>query len=185
MYIKINISNFRGLLERVDEMRYANIANPAQREQAHRAIRDRVQAAQDIPQRPHQEPGVAQVQPEPWIHGNPQDNLPEPLIPQQPNLQLDPPLDPPDDDDVPPLYHGEDNENPADIRPDNPGFNGFGAQNIPVPPAQGGRRPYHALARENAEALNVLLTRDLPVLTNQMQNAIGQLSELIRRQMEN
>ena len=41
MNIKINTSNFRGLLERVDEMRYANIANPAQREQAHRVIRDR------------------------------------------------------------------------------------------------------------------------------------------------
>ncbi len=92
-------------------------------------------------------------------------------------MQLDPPIDPPDDNDLPPLYHEDDNDNPGEIRPENPGLYGVGAQNIPV--------PINALARENAEALNVLLTRDLPVLTNQMQQAIEQLNELMRRQMEN
>ena len=47
------------------------------------------------------------------------------------------------------------------------------------------RRPYHALARENAEALNLFLTRDLLVITHQMQQTMERLDELIRRQMEN
>ena len=134
-------------------MRYANIADPVQREQAHRAIRDRVQL---------------QVR-------QPPQYIPQPPF-QDLRVQLDHPIDPPDDNDVPPLYHEDDNDNPGEIRPENPGLNGVGAQNIPVPPVQAGRRPIYALARENAEALNVLLTRDLPVLTNQMQQAIEQLN---------
>ena len=35
----------------------------------------------------------------------------------------------------------------------------------PIPEPGNGRRPYHALARENAEALNALLTREIPVMT--------------------
>jgi hypothetical protein len=46
------------------------------------------------------------------------------------------------------------------------------AQAIPIPPVAQGRRPYHALARENAEALNVMLTRDLPLLTQQLQQTM-------------
>ena len=34
---------FRGLMERVDEMRYANFANPEQRQEAYQAIRNRIQ----------------------------------------------------------------------------------------------------------------------------------------------
>lgn len=41
---------------------------------------------------------------------------------------------------------------------------------IPVPGNGGERRPYHALARENAEALNSLLTREIPVLTQQLRS---------------
>ena len=50
------------------------------------------------------------------------------------------------------------------------------AQNIPVPQV---RRLYHTLARENAEVLNVLLTRDMPVLSRAMQQTIERLDVLI------
>ena len=68
---------------------------------------------------------------------------------------------------------------------ENRGLNGMVAQAIPVPQVQAERHPYHALARENAEALNVLLTRDVPILTNQMQQNIQLLDTLIRRQLDN
>ena len=58
------------------------------------------------------------------------------------------------------------------------------AQPIPVPPVPQGRRPYHTLARENAEALNVLLTRELPVLTQQLQQTMELTNELLRRRLE-
>ena len=58
------------------------------------------------------------------------------------------------------------------------------AQPIPVPPVAQGRRPYHTLARENAEALNVLLTRELPVLTQQLQQTMELTNELLRRSLE-
>jgi hypothetical protein len=58
------------------------------------------------------------------------------------------------------------------------------AQAIPIPPVAQGRRPYHALARENAEALNVMLTRDLPLLTQQLQQTMELTNELIRRRLE-
>ncbi|CAB4008319.1 Hypothetical predicted protein, partial [Paramuricea clavata] len=55
---------------------------------------------------------------------------------------------------------------------------------IPVPnkPA---RRPCHALARENAEALNAFLTRDLPVVTHQLQQTMELMNQLIQRQLNN
>ena len=60
------------------------------------------------------------------------------------------------------------------------------AQQIPVPvPGVGERRPYHALARENAEALNRLLTREVPILTQQLQNTMELMNQLIRRQLNN
>ena len=45
---------------------------------------------------------------------------------------------------------------------------------IPIPEPGNGkeRRPLHALARENAEALNALLTREVPVLTQQLQQTM-------------
>ncbi len=57
------------------------------------------------------------------------------------------------------------------------------AQATPIPPVAQGRHPYHALARENAEALNVLLTRDLPVLTQQLQQTMELTNELLRRHL--
>ena len=60
------------------------------------------------------------------------------------------------------------------------------AQQIPVPvPGVGERRPYHAPARENAEALNRLLTREVPILTQQLQNTMELMNQLIRRQLNN
>ena len=60
------------------------------------------------------------------------------------------------------------------------------AQQIPDPvPAAGERRPYHALALENAEALNRLLTREVPILTQQLQNTMELMNQLIRRQLDN
>ena len=56
---------------------------------------------------------------------------------------------------------------------------------IPVPHGRAGRRPYHEIARENAEALNVLLTRELPQLTNQLQYTMEQMNQLIQRQLDN
>ena len=56
---------------------------------------------------------------------------------------------------------------------------------IPVPNGRAGRRPYHEIARENAEALNVLLTRELLQLTNQLQYTMEQMNQLIQRQLDN
>ena len=56
---------------------------------------------------------------------------------------------------------------------------------IPVPNLRNGRRPYHEPARENAEALNVLLTREIPALTNQLQRTMDLMNQLIRRQLDN
>ncbi len=41
------------------------------------------------------------------------------------------------------------------------------------------RRPYHALARENAEALNVLLTHEIPVMTQQLQQTMELVNQSI------
>ncbi len=57
-------------------------------------------------------------------------------------------------------------------------------QQISMPNEQA-RRPYHALARENAEALNAFLTRDLPVVTHQLQQTIELMNQLIQRQLNN
>ncbi len=109
----------------------------------------------------------------------------EQLVPQPPPPE---PLDQADgeNDDVPPLFH--DNEDRNHFRgpyiEQNRGLNGAAGRAIPVPQIQA-RRPYHALARENAEALNLFLTRELPVLTHQMMQTMERLDERIRRQMEN
>ena len=60
----------------------------------------------------------------------------------------------------------EDGENGEEVPPVQPPVDNA----IPVPNGRAGRRPYHEIARENAEALNVLLTRELPQLTNQLQS---------------
>ncbi len=56
---------------------------------------------------------------------------------------------------------------------------------ILVPNARAGRRPYLQVARENAETLNVLLAREIPQLTNQLQYTIEQMNQLIQRQLSN
>ena len=56
---------------------------------------------------------------------------------------------------------------------------------IPVPHGRAGRRPYHDIARENAKALNVLLTRELPQLTRQLQHTMEQMNQLIQHQLDN
>lgn len=56
---------------------------------------------------------------------------------------------------------------------------------MPIPVPGNERRPYHALARENAEALNALLTREVPVLTQQLQQTMELMNQLIRRQLDN
>ena len=47
-----------------------------------------------------------------------------------------------------------------------------------------GRGPYHALARENAEALNALLSHEISVMTRQLQQAMELMNQLIRRQLD-
>ena len=56
---------------------------------------------------------------------------------------------------------------------------------IPVLNGRAGRRPYHEIARENAEVLDVLLTRELPQITNQLQYTMEQMNQLIQCQLDN
>ena len=60
------------------------------------------------------------------------------------------------------------------------------AMPIPIPEPGNGRerRTYHALARENAQALNALLTREIPVLTQQLQQTMELMNQLIMRQLD-
>ena len=226
-------------MERVEEMRYANFANPEQRQEAYQAIRNRVQ----IPLPQQQVPVPRQPQPQAYFIqlGQPQERAaqphllqprpprqavilpaqpeprppqravmppaqPEPRQPQQavmppaqpeprpphqpPPPQQAPPSEPSqqpngENDDLPPLYDENEHENdfPALHTEANRGLNGAVGRPIHVPQIEG-RRPYHALARENAEAFNLFLTRDLPVITHQMET-LERLDQLIRRQMEN
>ena len=126
---------------------------------------------------------------------------PEPRPPQQAVMppaqpELRPPQQPPpneplqqpngENDDLPLLYDESEDEN--DFHEphieENRGLNGAVGRPIHVPNVEG-RRPYHALARENAEALNLFLTRHLPVITHQLLETMERLDQLIRRQMEN
>ena len=58
-------------------------------------------------------------------------------------------------------------------------------QQIPLPNLRNGRRPYHELARENAEALNALLTREIPILTNHLQQTMELMNQVLRRHLDN
>ena len=196
---------FRGLMERVEEMRYANFANPEQRREAYQAIRNRLQMPL-----PQQVPVPRQPQPQPQAHfiqlGQPQQRAAQPHLiqPRQPRQAVVPPAwpgqrppqQPPpneplqqpngENDDLPPLYDENEDENDfhAPHIDENRGLNGAVGRPIHVPNIDG-RRPYHALARENAEALNLFLTRNLPVITHQLQETMERLDQLIRRQIEN
>ena len=60
------------------------------------------------------------------------------------------------------------------------------AQQIPIlVPGAGERRPYHELARVNAEALNRLLPQEVPILTRKLQNTMELMDQLMRRQLNN
>ena len=76
-------------------------------------------------------------------------------------------------------------QNPAPPQnPIPPGLLPEGGQILIPNPIDGyRRRPYHAVARENSEALNAFLTRDLPVLTQQMHETMDLMNQLIRRQL--
>ena len=55
---------------------------------------------------------------------------------------------------------------------------------MPIPKPGNGRErhPYHALARDNAEALNVLLTCEIPVMMQQQ--AMELMNQLIRQRLD-
>ena len=120
---------------------------------------------------------------------------PEPPPPQPPPQPPPPPPPPPpneplqqpngENDDLPPLFDKNEDENDFHVPhiEENRGLNGAVGIPIHVPNIEG-RRPYHALGRENTEALNFFLTRGLPVITHQLQETMERLDQLIRRQME-
>ena len=84
------------------------------------------------------------------------------------------------EDDERLLLGEEDEEDEVEVPPPRPVDHA-----IPVPNGRVGRRPYHEIARENAEALNVLLTREIPQLSNQLQHTMEQMNQLIQRQLDN
>ena len=162
---------FSGLLQRVNEMQYADSQNAFQREAANMAIRQRVAGARaddvagnngenaEVPIPPAQNHGIfmfllEQEQEQGQEQG--QERHPGPNYNDN------------QDDQVPPAH-------------DHPQ-----AMPIPIPEPGNGRerRPYHALARENAEALNALLRREIPVLTQQLQQTMELMNQLIRRQLD-
>ena len=137
-------------------MRYANRQNAFDREAAHGAIVNRINANL---RNPSPERDNLQENANPLDEINVEERNPEPID------QV------PDENEG--MLLGEAAERRQDHAPDNANvlhdkvLQQAQAQPIPVPPVAQGRRPYHTLARENAEALNVLLTRELPVLTQQ------------------
>ena len=179
---------FRGLIERANEMRYANRLDPFEREAARGAVQQIIAPANVnrnalINQR-HQNAN-GEIPP-----GNDGDAL-EALH----NLVLPPQRQEAREEEERLLLGEEDGENGEEDgeNGEEDGENGEEvppAQQpvdhaIPVPHGRAGRRPYHEIARENAEALNVLLTRELPQLTNQLQYTMEQMNQLIQRQLDN
>ncbi len=156
-------------------MRYADQQNAFDRVAAHEAIVNRINANQPNPNPPERDLHNLEENPDPLdgINGGEQD--PDPL--DQPG----------ENEDMLLGGAGERHQQPAldnanAVRDEV--LQQAQAQAIPIPPVAQGRRPYHALARENAEALNVLLTRDLPVLTQQLQQTMELTNELLRRRLE-
>ncbi len=178
---------YSGLLERVNEMRYANQAHPLQRE----AIRHQILPANvnnnnnddenddgnNVGNNVGNNDGNNGGNNGGDGDGDPNDAVNDNAINDNANgqehrdgqNQFPQPLDDRllyDDDEREELRQQED-------------------QRIPLPNARGGRRPYHVLARENAEALNALLTRDIPVLTDQLRETMDLMNQLVRRQLNN
>jgi hypothetical protein len=158
---------FSGILERVNEMQYAGRQNAFQREAANLAIRQRIEGAQD--ENIAGNNGEVDEVPIPPAQNNVNGNVMFLLEQEQAEQEQQPEPDVNEDEQVPPA------QDPLRAMP------------IPIPvPGNGGeRRPYHALARENAEALNALLTREIPVMTQQLQQTMELMNQLIRRQLDN
>ena len=187
---------FSGLVERVNEMRYANRQNAFDREAAHEAILNRINAnLPNPPERDLENNRGENADPLDVINGDEQD--PDPL--HQAGNNEDMLLGGAGENDDMLLGGAGENEDmllggarerPQQRAPVNANavrddvLQQAQAQAIPIPLVAQGRRPYHALARENAEALNVMLTRDLPLLTQQLQQTMELTNELIRRRLE-
>ena len=212
-------------------MRYANFANPGQREEAHRAIRNRVQMPILEVQQQRQQPAPPRPQQPPFQHLLPHEPhafqqrqalqipLPhEPRALQQEHLEIPlphqprPPQEEPLQIQIPhqprvqherlgirrqprPPQEIERQELPRQRRappppppapvgqPDSEDdyHENEGENDLNVPHIGGNR----GLNGADGRALNLFLTRELPVITHQMQQTMERLDELIRRQMEN
>ena len=168
---------FSGLLERFNEMRYAGRQNAFDREAAHGALLNRINANPPNPD-PNAERGNNLHENQDLVNGMNGEG-------QNPNQD---PLDHADENED--MLLGGAEERQQHHAPDDANavreevLQQAQAQAIPVPPVGQGRRAYHALTRENAEALNVLLTRELPVLTQQLQQTMELTNELLRRRLE-
>ena len=178
---------FSGLVERVNEMRYANRQNAFDREAAHEAILNRINANLPNPNPPERDlenNRGENADPLDVINGDEQD--PDPLHHTGNNEDMLLGGAGENED----MLLGGARERPQQRAPVNANvvrdevLQQAQAQAIPIPPVAQGRRPYHALARENAEALNVMLTRDLPLLTQQLQQTMELTNELLRRRLE-
>ena len=156
---------FSGLLERVNEMQYADRQNAFQREAANLAIRQRIEGDQH--ENVAGNNGEIDEVPIIQAQNNANENVMF-LLEQEEEQEQQPGPD-----------RNEDEQLPAQDIPR--------AMPIPIPvPGNGGeRRPYHALARENAESLNALLTQEIPVITQQLQHTMELMNQLIRRQLDN
>ena len=166
---------FSGLLQRVNEMQYADRQNAFQREAANMEIRQRVVGAHADDVAGNSGENAEVPVPPAQNHGNfmflleqEQEQGPEQEQEQGQEQHPGPNYNDNQDDQVPPAH-------------DQP-------QAMPIPIPEPGnrreRRPYHALARENAEALDALLTREIPVLTQQLQQTMELMKQLIRRQLD-
>lgn len=161
------------LLERANEMRYASHAHPLEREAARGAVQQRIEGPLNPlpPNQPNAEQQNAM---------NGRINVPPPDPENEYNdndARLDG-LNPEEAAEYRDFEHGLDPGQADEQRQDR-------QRQIPVP-NQPGRRPYHALAKENAEALNAFLTRDLPVVTHQLQQTMELMNQLIQlRQLDN
>ena len=178
---------FSGLVERINEMRYANRQNAFDREAAHEAILNRINANLPNPNPPERDlenNRGENADPLDVINGDEQD--PGPL--HQAGNNEDMLLGGAGENED--MLLGGAREIPQQRAPINANavrdevLQQAQAQEIPIPPVAQRRRPYHALARENAEALNVMLTRDLPLLTQQLQQTMELTNELIMRRLE-
>ena len=159
------------MLDRLNEMRYAIPAHPLEREATRHAVQ------QQVLNNPRPVPVDFNV-------GHIEGQNPRVEIEGRHANQNAPPTILNDNNLVPPPqqfrnhlsgYEDEDKENNENL--DNLGH--AEQQRMQVVNEQGVRRPYHTLPRENAEALNALLTREIPVLTHQLEQTMQLTNQLI------